>query len=287
MSETPKKIGRWYFGGVASAMAASCTHPLDLIKVHLQTQKSKDLGMVGMGIKVVRNDGVFALYNGISASILRQLTYSLARFGIFETYKANRGVTALPFAESAAVSMSAGFIGGIVGNPADMVNVRMQNDMKVPPDQRRNYKNAIDGLFRVVKGEGVAALFSGVSMTSTRAAFMTFGQLGFYDKFKTLLIASGAFQENVVTHVIASVGAAGIATCMTQPFDTMKTRIMNSSAGSTLSGTLTDLLKSEGPVALFKGLTPAFIRLGPHTILTFVFLEQLKSSFGTAPIPKS
>lgn len=28
-----KRIGHWYFGGVASAMAACCTHPLDLLKV--------------------------------------------------------------------------------------------------------------------------------------------------------------------------------------------------------------------------------------------------------------
>ena len=28
-----KRMGRWYFGGLASAGAACCTHPLDLIKV--------------------------------------------------------------------------------------------------------------------------------------------------------------------------------------------------------------------------------------------------------------
>ena len=30
---TETKIARWYFGGLASAGAACCTHPLDLIKV--------------------------------------------------------------------------------------------------------------------------------------------------------------------------------------------------------------------------------------------------------------
>ena len=29
------RVGRWYFGGIASAMAACCTHPLDLLKVGL------------------------------------------------------------------------------------------------------------------------------------------------------------------------------------------------------------------------------------------------------------
>ena len=30
-----KKLGKWYFGGLASAGAACCTHPLDLLKVFL------------------------------------------------------------------------------------------------------------------------------------------------------------------------------------------------------------------------------------------------------------
>lgn len=30
-----------------------------------------------------------------------------------------------------------GFFGGFVGNPADLVNVRMQNDMKLSPEHRR------------------------------------------------------------------------------------------------------------------------------------------------------
>jgi dicarboxylate transporter 10 len=32
-------------------------------------------------------------------------------------------------------------------------------------------------------------------------------------------------------------------------------------------------LSQEGPSFLFKGWTPAFIRLGPNTVLLFVFFE--------------
>ncbi|VDL99150.1 unnamed protein product [Schistocephalus solidus] len=294
MSEKkPAKVGYWYFGGVASAMAAAVTHPLDLIKVHLQTQQKKELGMISMGIRVFKNDGFFALYNGLSASLLRQLTYSMTRFGIYETYKTNLG-RKMTFAESAGVAMISGFAGGVVGNPADMVNVRMQNDMKIPPAERRNYKHAIDGLIQVTRKEGVGALFNGVSMTATRAMFMTFGQLAFYDTFKQLLLATGYFHDNPITHFSASIGAAGIATCMTQPFDVMKTRLMNAPPGkySGLAACGLDVMRT-GPLGFFKGLVPAFIRLGPHTVLTFIFLEQLKQNFGyiptqpTTPKPKA
>lgn len=94
-----------------------------------------------------------------------------------------------------------------------------------------SYKHAIDGLVQVCRKEGAVCLFNGVSMTATRAMFMTFGQLAFYDAFKNIMISSGYFRDNPVTHFSASIGAAGIATCMTQPFDVMKTRLMNAPPG--------------------------------------------------------
>lgn len=135
-SDNSKRLGRWYFGGIASAGAACCTHPLDLIKVTLQTQQGK-LSVVQLTAKVVREQGVFALYNGLSASVLRQLTYSMTRFGIYEVGK--QYINTDTFMGKIALAGMAGTIGGIVGTPADMVNVRMQNDVKLPAEQRRKY----------------------------------------------------------------------------------------------------------------------------------------------------
>ncbi len=36
---------------------------------------------------------------------------------------------------------------------------------------------------------------------------------------------------------------------------------------------------SEGPLALLKGWSAHYLRLGPHVVLTFVFLEQTKRVF--------
>lgn len=176
---------------------------------------------------------------------------------------------------------AAGAAGGFVGTPGDMVNVRMQNDVKLPLDQRRNYKNAIDGLYRVYREEGFRRLFSGASTATSRAVFMTIGQLSFYDQVKAFLIKSGYFQDNLQTHFLASLAAGGIATTMTQPLDVLKTRAMNATPGqySSVWAIVVHTAKL-GPLGFFKGYVPAFLRLGPHTILTFVFLEQLRMNFG-------
>ena len=38
-------------------------------------------------------------------------------------------------------------------------------------------------------------------------------------------------------------------------------------------------LRDEGPRFLFKGWTPAFVRLGPNTVILFVFFEVRFSGY--------
>ncbi|CAF4658799.1 unnamed protein product, partial [Rotaria magnacalcarata] len=39
IKKEPVRLERWYFGGLAGILAACCTHPLDTLKVQLQTQQ--------------------------------------------------------------------------------------------------------------------------------------------------------------------------------------------------------------------------------------------------------
>uniref|UniRef100_A0A0B7ALU2 Mitochondrial dicarboxylate carrier n=1 Tax=Arion vulgaris TaxID=1028688 RepID=A0A0B7ALU2_9EUPU len=278
-----KRIGHWYFGGVASGMAACCTHPLDLLKVHLQTQQGGNISLISMAGQVVKNDGVLGLYNGLSASICRQLTYSLTRFAIYETVKKEliKDGRNMPFYEKVLLASVAGAAGGLVGTPADLINVRMQNDIKLPKEERRNYKHAIDGLYKVVRYEGPIKAFNGATMASSRAVLVTVGQLACYDQLKNLLLKSNCFSDNLTLHLTSSTLAGMIATLLTQPLDVMKTRMMNAPPGfySSIMACAVDIGKN-GPLGFLKGFIPAFVRLGPHTVLTFVFFEQLRQNFG-------
>lgn len=53
------KISRWYFGGTASAMAVCFTHPLDLVKVHMQTQQKGKLSFFGAFADVIQKQGMY------------------------------------------------------------------------------------------------------------------------------------------------------------------------------------------------------------------------------------
>ncbi|KAI9697190.1 MAG: Mitochondrial dicarboxylate transporter [Candelina mexicana] len=218
----------------------------------------------------------------LSASLLRQLTYSTTRFGVYEELKAlsTTPTTTNPsFLTLLALSSTSGFLGGIAGNPADVLNVRMQHDAALPSRDRRNYKNAIDGLIRMTREEGWRSLFRGVWPNSMRAVLMTASQLSSYDIFKTLLLSNTQLQDNLTTHFSASFLAGFVATTVCSPVDVIKTRVMSAKESKGLARLLADIYGREGVGWMFKGWVPSFIRLGPHTIVTFLFLEQHKKVY--------
>lgn len=48
------------------------------------------------------------------------------------------------------------------------------------------------------------------------------------------------------------------------------------------SGSIDVLMKvsrQEGVLALWKGFAPYFFRLGPHTVITFILMEQLNTAY--------
>ncbi|KFW12530.1 Mitochondrial dicarboxylate carrier, partial [Fulmarus glacialis] len=143
-----------------------------------------------------------------------------------------------------------------------------------------SYSHALDGMYRVLQEEGLKKLFSGATMASSRGALVTVGQLSCYDQAKQLVLTTGLLSDNIFTHFLASFIAGGCATFLCQPLDVLKTRLMNSQGeyrGVTHCAMETAKL---GPLAFYKGFVPAAIRLIPHTVLTFVFLEQLRKYFG-------
>jgi dicarboxylate transporter 10 len=177
------------------------------------------------------------------------------------------------------MASTSGFLGGIAGNPADILNVRMQNDASLPVEQRRNYKHAIDGLARMVKDEGVRSLFRGVWPNSIRAVLMTASQLASYDVFKAQLLQRTSLGDDLTTHFTASIMAGFVATTVCSPVDVIKTRVMSAKTQEGVVSLIKNITAKEGLGWVFKGWVPSFIRLGPHTVATFMFLEQHKKIY--------
>jgi len=289
-------------GSLAAICAGAVTHPIDLIKVRMQLAGSLDgnlatksaaehvarVGLVSTATNVIKNEGILGLYSGISGNMLRQSTLIGARLGFYAEIKKRFMDDAgqVTFAGKVMSGMGAGALGAIVGNPADLVMVRMQADGRLPPDQRRNYKHAFDALRRIRMEEGGRALWRGVLPTMNRAMIVTAAQMACYDTSKEWFINNAGFSDNIFTHTCAALVAGGAAGISSNPFDVAKTRLQNMerlpNGRFPYKGTFHCIMTTaskEGPAALYKGLTATWLRQAPLNIVRFVALEQLRKIF--------
>ncbi|WVQ95698.1 hypothetical protein IAU59_002797 [Kwoniella sp. CBS 9459] len=276
-SEPKKAVVKPYpfwLGGVAASIAASITHPLDLTKVRLQT--SGDKGMIQSLRKTVHANGVRGLFDGLTGTLLRQMTYSMTRFAAYDWAKAevHKGPGPPPAYKMALAGSIAGGIAGIVGTPFETLMVRMQADKAKLPENRYNYRNSVHGLYRMTSEEGISSWTRGMGPNTFRSILMNMSQLASYDWFKQELLHMKVFDDGPVLHFFASLGAGTVATTVCSPADVIKSRIMTAHGKGTSStmGVIRDSLAKEGPMFMFKGWVPAWTRLQP----TFLTLEQLK-----------
>ncbi|KAK4353926.1 hypothetical protein RND71_026120 [Anisodus tanguticus] len=304
-------------GGIASIIAGCSTHPLDLIKVRMQLQGEASgtapvqtlrpalafhptnhahvpitppsvprVGPVGVGVRIVQQEGIAALYSGVSATVLRQTLYSTTRMGLYDMLKTkwtDPNTNNMPLGKKIVAGLIAGGIGAAVGNPADVAMVRMQADGRLSAPQRRNYKSVVDAISQMTKSEGITSLWRGSSLTVNRAMLVTASQLASYDEFKEMILKKGLMKDGLGTHVTASFAAGFVASVVTNPVDVIKTRVMNMKVeprkAPPYCGALDcamKTIKAEGPMALYKGFIPTISRQGPFTIVLFVTLEQVR-----------
>ncbi|WWC92100.1 uncharacterized protein L201_007054 [Kwoniella dendrophila CBS 6074] len=274
----PKKPYPFWLGGAAASIAASITHPLDLTKVRLQT--SGDKGMIQSLRKTVHNNGARGLFDGLTGTLLRQMTYSMTRFAAYDWAKAevHKGPGPPPAYKMALAGSIAGGIAGIIGTPFETLMVRMQADKAKPFEQRYNYRNSLQGFYRMTSEEGVSSWTRGLGPNAFRSILMNMSQLASYDWFKHELLQAKLLEDGPVLHFVASLGAGTVATTVCSPADVIKSRIMTAHGKGTSSSmdVVKRSLATEGPMFMFKGWVPAWTRLQPTTILIFLILEQLK-----------
>jgi dicarboxylate transporter 10 len=67
----------------------------------------------------------------------------------------------------------AGGIAGLLGNPTEVVLVRMCSDGAKEPSKRFDYGNALRGLMRIAKEEGLGAFSKGLAPNVARSVLMS------------------------------------------------------------------------------------------------------------------
>lgn len=136
------------FGGLSGCFATSIIQPIDTVKVQIQvigeSNANKAVGGATLSTSpfniasnVIKSEGIKGLYKGLDAALLRQITYGTTRLGLFRLLTdeyVDRYDRHPSLAWKAIFSSFAGFVGCLVGNPADLALVRCQRDSLLPAD---------------------------------------------------------------------------------------------------------------------------------------------------------
>lgn len=121
--------------------------------------------------------GIPSLWAGLSASILRQGSYSTARFGLHNLFSQHllrhTGEQKLSLLSNIGCAALAGGLAGVIGNPAEVVLVRMCADGAKAPLERFAYANVAEALVRTARDEGLGAFGKGLTANITRSVLMS------------------------------------------------------------------------------------------------------------------
>ena len=152
----------------------------------------------------------------------------------------------------------------------------------LPPAERRGYKHGVDALIRMAREEGVKGFFSGASPTVVRGLSMNVGMLASFDSYKDML--NPYFAKGTQANTFIGGGLSGwTAATMTLPFDFIKTRLQKQKPGpdgkmpyAGFVDCARKVAAEEGVMAFYSGYSTFVMRITPHILLTWLFLDNLK-----------
>lgn len=151
-------------GGAAGAASMCFVYPLDFARTRLAADVGKGAsrefkGLTDCIVKVFKSDGPVGLYRGFFVSVQGIIIYRAAYFGMFDTVKTLVAAEKkLNFFFAWAIAQVVTVSSGILSYPWDTVRRRM---MMQSGRKDILYKNSFDCACKIVKSEGMTALFKG------------------------------------------------------------------------------------------------------------------------------
>jgi solute carrier family 25 (adenine nucleotide translocator) protein 4/5/6/31 len=172
-----KQFWRFFLGNLASGGAAGATslcfvYPLDFARTRLAADvgsgKNREFkGLADCLVKIAKSDGPIGLYRGFFVSVQGIIIYRASYFGMFDTAKAmfTQEGQKLNFFAAWAIAQVVTIGSGILSYPWDTVRRRM---MMQSGRKDILYKNTLDCAVKIIKNEGMYAMFKGAGSNVLR-----------------------------------------------------------------------------------------------------------------------
>uniref|UniRef100_A0A671RME7 Mitochondrial carnitine/acylcarnitine carrier protein-like n=1 Tax=Sinocyclocheilus anshuiensis TaxID=1608454 RepID=A0A671RME7_9TELE len=243
-------------GGVGGVCLLFTGHPLDTIKVRLQTQECVVYrGTYDCLRKTVSKEGIFGLYKGMGvllASVTPMMALNFFGFGLGkELLQRDRTIY--------LAGMLAGVFTSVIVAPGERIKCLLQIQSSA---SQLKYTGPVDCAFRLYKEQGFRSVYKGTVLTLIRDVPSNGVYFLTYEYLKQFLTP----ERECTSRVLLAGGIAGMLNWLIAlPADVLKSNYQTATDRRYrgLRDVLKTLLREEGAHALYKGLSAVMLRAFP------------------------
>lgn len=219
--------------------------PLDVVKTRIQASSTNALlhtGVIGSVRSIVQQEGVAALYRGLSPTLFSLMPSWALYFSSYETIK-NLFENKQSWSTHLVSSVGAGAINAVALAPLWTVRTRLQT--QTSSASQRRYRGMVQCLVTIAREEGLPALYRGVAPSLLGLVHVAV-QFPTYEFFKARINHSLGGKDSdpkddkhdagPYAILFASVLSKIIASIVAYPHEVLRTRLQNhTSCGSSSS----------------------------------------------------
>lgn len=276
-------------GTVGGLLQVASGHPLDTIKVRLQTQVVVPgqpplyNGVSDTFKKIWAHEGLGGLYKGVASPAMG---VSAMNASMFFSYGQSKKIILgnedrlLTLNETFVAGCMTGLAISFVEGPFDHIKCKLQSQV---PGQANAYTGVFDAGRRIFSNFGVAGIYQGLFATMLRNIPANAFYFYAYEGSRRLMTTPGE-TPSMAANFFAG-GFAGVAYWATiYPLELVKTRIQSDSSVKAdrkyagIVDCITKTMRNEGPKAFYKGFSAAMLRSFPANAFCFLGYEAAISS---------
>jgi len=269
-------------------------HPLDTIKVRLQTQPDKVRvynGAMDCTIKTYRTEGIRGFYTGMSSPLVGQMAFRAVIFGTLGSTKRwlvrRRKGGILTYYDYVFAGGVCGFVATNVICPMDLLKCQLQVqrlNMDIVPGYKAPYRTLTGCARSVIQQGGMSACFQGWCPTALRETIGCAVFLGSFDIMKCKVAeAQGVAVVDLPFWAICVTSGIGGLLYWTSvyPVDVVKSAIQSDSISLAdrkykNGWDATRKLYAEGGLRRFgKGYLPCIIRAAPANVALLATVDKV------------
>ncbi|MBN3300090.1 MCAT protein, partial [Amia calva] len=277
-------VRNFFAGGVGGACLLLAGHPLDTIKVRLQTQPTVACGqhVVYTGTmdclrSTVAREGMRGLYKGMAAPLAAVspiIAISFFGFGLGKRLQQRDSDSPLTYPQIYAAGMLSGICTIVLVVPGERIKCLLQVQSTSGP---RKYSGPVDCAVQLYKQQGIRSVYKGTVLTLMRDVPSAGVYFMSYELMKNTLTPAGqSVDELSIPRILFAGGMAGICNwAVAIPADVLKSITQTAPEGkySGLRDVLRELVRDEGLRSLYKGFSAVMLRAFPANAACFLGFE--------------